>query len=95
MSGTRNRTSKKIPTLAAIALMTALTGSVLPAERAAAAPTGKEPLKNGREAKALQNGSKLRRDTSGSSGAASSTSDFAKLTSAAEAFREAHDPWKK
>ncbi|NGZ77933.1 hypothetical protein [Saccharibacillus alkalitolerans] len=60
MSGTR-RSRKKIPALAAMALMTALTGSVLPAERASAAPSGSETPKSGREAKASPNGSKQRR----------------------------------
>lgn len=42
MNEAKNRTRKKIPALAAMALMTALTGSILPAERveAAAAPSG-------------------------------------------------------
>ncbi|CAM4112869.1 hypothetical protein [Saccharibacillus endophyticus] len=42
MNEPKKRTRKKIPALAAMALMTALTGSILPAERveAAAAPSG-------------------------------------------------------
>ncbi|MEJ8307375.1 hypothetical protein [Saccharibacillus sacchari] len=40
MNGPKNRTRKKIPALAAVALMTALTGSILPAKRVQAAPSG-------------------------------------------------------
>lgn len=39
MNESKNRTRKKIPALAAMALMTALTGSILPAERVEAAPS--------------------------------------------------------
>ncbi|CAM3577241.1 MULTISPECIES: hypothetical protein [Saccharibacillus] len=84
MSGTRNRTSKKIPALAAIALMTALTGSAFPAERAAAASAGQEPSPSGREAKAAQNGSKLRRDhaaaSAGETSGEAAAAAFAKLS---------------
>ncbi|WP_172253524.1 hypothetical protein [Saccharibacillus deserti] len=81
MSGTRNRTSKKIPALAAIALMTALTGSVLPPERAAAAPAGQERPGSGRETKAPQNGTKPRREAAGSQ-AAPASGEAADLPSA-------------
>lgn len=63
MTEPKNRTRKKIPALAAMALMTALTGSILPAERVQAAPSGNESAKGNREAKSTAPTLKPRRST--------------------------------
>ncbi|GGO00318.1 hypothetical protein [Saccharibacillus kuerlensis] len=88
MSGTRNRARKKIPALAAMALMTALTGSVLPTERAAAAPAGSETGKTGGEAKKSYKGSKPRRDCA-------STDKVSEASGVSDAFLEEHPSWKE
>ncbi len=67
MNAPKNRIRKKIPALAAMALMTALTGSILPAERVQAAPSGKESANSRREAKSTFPASKPSRYIAASS----------------------------